>query len=42
MLNSAVFQKSLYYLYKDKHVQLYAALDRTCVDLALEERTYLS
>jgi len=42
MLNSTVFQKSLYYLYKDTYVQHYAAVDRTCVDLALEEHMDLS
>jgi len=42
MLNSAVFQKSLYYLYNDMYVQHYEAVDRTCGDLALEEHMDLS
>jgi len=42
MLNSAVFQKSLYYLYNDTYVQHYGAVDRTCRDLALEYRMDLS
>jgi hypothetical protein len=29
MLNSAVFQKSLYYLYNDTYMQHYEAVDRT-------------
>jgi hypothetical protein len=42
MLNSAVFRKSLYYLYNVTYVQHYEAVDRTCGDLALEDRTDLS
>jgi hypothetical protein len=41
MLNLAEFQNSLYYLYNDTYVQHYEAVNRTCGDLALEDRTGL-